>query len=169
MRELRKCHHHPLRSQYGAPVIIENPCLFFRIIPSTLPPPLLTQIQPLPFLSSPFLSFHSLPSSIDIDISSSLCFKPLLQTSTSPPLFASTALKQFFTVTAFSNSAGEKKKKKQLRGKPDEPDRRDTVERKKEKEKSLKKRKREAREKIEESVKVRRVKDEEKKILKRKE
>lgn len=170
MRELRKCHHHPLRSQYGAPVIIENPCLFFRIIPSTLPPPLLTQIQPLPFLSFPFLSFHSLPSSIDIDISSSLCSKPLLQTSTSLPLFASTALKQFFTVTAFSNSAGEKKKKKQqLRGKPDEPDRRDTVERKKEKEKSLKKRKREAREKIEESVKVRRVKDEEKKILKRKE
>lgn len=111
MRELRKCHHHPLRSQYGAPVIIENPCLFFRIIPSTLPPPLLTQIQPLPFLSFPFLSFHSLPSSIDIDISSSLCSKPLLQTSTSPPLFASTALKQFFTVTAFSNSAGEKKKK----------------------------------------------------------
>lgn len=64
-----------------------------------------------PFLSFPLLSFHSLPSSIDIDISSSLCSKPLLQTSTSPPLFASTALKQFFTVTAFSNSAGEKKKK----------------------------------------------------------
>ena len=128
-------------------------------------PPTSAHADPTP--SFPFLSFHSLPSSIDIDISSSPCSKPLLQTSTSSPLFASTALKQFFTITAFSNSAGKISEEK-----PDEPDRRDTVERegkkKKEKEKSLKKRKREAREKIEESVKVRRVKDEEKRNLKRK-
>ena len=68
-------------------------------------PPTSAHADPTP--SFPFLSFHSLPSSIDIDISSSPCSKPLLQTSTSSPLFASTALKQFFTITAFSNSAGK--------------------------------------------------------------
>ena len=85
-------------------------------------PPTSAHADPTP--SFPFLSFHSLPSSIDIDISSSPCSKPLLQTSTSSPLFASTALKQFFTITAFSNSAGKISEEK-----PDEPDRRDTVER----------------------------------------
>lgn len=93
-------------------------------------PPTSAHADPTP--SFPFLSFHSLPSSIDIDISSSPYSKPLLQTSTSSPLFASTTLKLFFTITAFSNSAGKNSEEK-----PDEPDRGDTVERKKKREREI--------------------------------
>jgi hypothetical protein len=154
VREIGKCHH-PLRSLYGAPVIIENPYLV-RTIPST-PPSLSHHADPT--FSSPLSS---------IDIFPSLHKPPLqlhLQPSTSRLISRKTNLPLLNYYNCYYDYCDYHRHRFLPEKFRQEKRTEETEEREKKREISEKER---AREKIEESVKVRRVKDEKNKKKQRK-